>query len=72
MRFRVGRILVAGMIQGGFPSKEDHGGLIAAARDGSAACRVTRRANALVLLDDGGSCRQAAHAFLLDGAAIRG
>ncbi len=41
------------MIHGGFLSKEDRGELIALARDGSAACRVTRRANALVLLDDG-------------------
>ncbi|MGA9727103.1 MAG: helix-turn-helix domain-containing protein, partial [Methylocella sp.] len=72
MRFRVGRILVAGMIQGGVPSKEDRGGLIVLARDGSAARRVTRRANALVLLDKGWSCQQAAHAFLLDDDTIRG
>ena len=32
MRFPVGRILVAGMIQGGFLSKEDRGELIALAR----------------------------------------
>ena len=42
------------------------------ARDGSAASRVTRRANALVLLDDGWSCRDVARAFLLDDDTIRG
>ena len=46
--------------------------MIALARDGSAACRVTRRANALVLLDDGWSCRDVAKAFLLDDDTIRG
>jgi hypothetical protein len=40
--------------------------LIALARDGSAASRLTRRANALVLLDDGRSCEQVAAAFLLN------
>jgi transposase len=75
LRFPVGRILVAGMIHGGFLSKEDRGELIALARDGSAACRVTRRANALVLLDDGWSCQEVeevAKAFLLDDDTIRG
>jgi transposase len=72
LRFPVERILVAAMIQGGFLSKEDRGELIALARDGSAACRVTRRANALVLLDDGWSCQQVAHAFLLDDDTVRG
>jgi integrase len=47
----------AGMIRGGFLSAEDRSKLIALARDGSAASRLTRRANALVLLDDGWSCR---------------
>ena len=60
------------MIQGGFLSKEDRGELIALARDGSAACRVTRRANAVVLLDDGWRCQQIAHAFLLDDDTVRG
>jgi hypothetical protein len=40
------------MIRGGLLSGEDRTRLIALARDGSAAARVTRRANALVLLDD--------------------
>jgi hypothetical protein len=40
-----------GMIRSGFLSAEDRRHLIALARDGSAASRLTRRANALVLLD---------------------
>jgi hypothetical protein len=40
------------MIQSGFLSEEDRVTLTALARDGSSPCRVTRRANALVLLDD--------------------
>jgi hypothetical protein len=39
------------MIRGGFLSAEDRRHLIALARDGSAASRLTRRANALVLLE---------------------
>ena len=46
--------------------------LIALARDGSAASRLTRRANALVLLDDGWSCEDVAAAFLLNDDTIRG
>jgi hypothetical protein len=44
------------MIRGSFLGEEDRKKLIALARDGSAASRVTRRANALVLLDAGWSC----------------
>ena len=40
------------MIRGGFLIEEDRKALIALARDGLAAGRVTRRANALVLLDN--------------------
>jgi hypothetical protein len=46
------------MIRGGFLSAEDRRHLIALARDGSAASRLTRRANALALLDDGRSCQE--------------
>src|SRR6202049_1490863 len=60
------------MIRGGFLSAEDRRHLIALARDGSAASRRTRRANALVLLDDGWSCREVAAAFLLNDDTIRG
>ena len=59
------------MIQGGFLGEEDRTKLIALARDGSAASRVTRRANALVLLDDGWSCQEVATALLLDDDTIR-
>jgi transposase len=60
------------MIRGGFLSKEDRGKLIALVRDGSAASRVTRRANALVLLDNGWSCQEVAAALLLNDDTIRG
>ena len=60
------------MIRGGFLSKEDRNTLIALARDGSAASRLTRRANALVLLDDGWSCQEVAAALLLNDDTIRG
>ena len=60
------------MIRGRFLSEEDRNKLIALARDGSVASRVTRRANALVLLDDGWSCQELADAFLLNDDTIRG
>ena len=60
------------MIRGGFLGEEDRNKLIALARDGAAASRMTRRANALVLLDDGWSCREVAKALLLDDDTIRG
>ena len=47
-------------------------GLIALARDGLTPSRVTRRANALVLLDDGMSCQQVARVLLFDDDTIRG
>ena len=54
------------MIRSGFLSEEDRKALIALARDGSMVCRVTRRANALVLLDAGKSCQEVAEFFLCD------
>ena len=59
------------MIRGGFLSEEDRKALIALARDGSRVCRVTRRANALVLLDDGMSCQEVARVLLFDDDTIR-
>src|SRR5271154_7129175 len=41
-------------------------------RAGSMVCRVTRRANALVLLDAGKSCQEVAEFFLCDDDTIRG
>jgi transposase len=60
------------MIRGHFLSEQDRNQLIALARDGSVASRVTRRANALVLLDDGWSCQEVAAALLLNDDTIRG
>jgi len=55
----------------GFLSSEDRADLIALARDGSAAHRLARRANALVLLDSGWSCEQVAAALFVDDDTIR-
>jgi len=60
------------MIRSGFLSAEDRNRLTALARDGSVASRVTRRANALVLLDAGWSCQEVAAALLLNDDTIRG
>lgn len=60
------------MIRGGFLTVEDRKALIALARDGSSLARVTRRANALVLLDGGMSCQQVAKVLLFDDDTIRG
>src|SRR3974377_2612681 len=59
------------MIRAGYLSPEDRPALIAVARDGSAAHRLARRANALVLLDDGWSCDRVAAALFLDDDTIR-
>src|SRR6202047_898743 len=60
------------MIRGGFLSEEDRNKLIALTRDGSAASRLTRRANALVLLDGGWSCQEVADALLMNDDTIGG
>ena len=59
------------MIRAGYLSPEDRADLIALARDGSAAHRLARRANALVLLDDGWSCDRVAALFLDDDTIRR-
>jgi transposase len=59
------------MIRAGFLSPEDRVDLIALARDGSAAHRLGRRANALVLLDDGWSCEAVANVLFVDDDTIR-
>src|SRR5215471_14676373 len=59
------------MIRAGFLSREDRADLIALARDGSAAHRLGRRANALLLLDDGSSCEEAAKVLFLDDDTVR-
>ena len=59
------------MIRGGFLDPESRRDLRELARDGSAAHRLARRANALVLLDDGISCAVIAKMLLLDDDTIR-
>jgi transposase len=59
------------MIRAGFLSPVDRADLTALARDGSAAHRLARRANALLLLDDGWSCEKIAGALYLDDDTIR-
>src|ERR1700741_4389496 len=59
------------MIRSGFLSREERAALIGLARDGSAAHRLARRANALVLLDDGMSCEAVAKVLLLDDDTVR-
>ena len=59
------------MIRGGFLDAEAKRGLIELARDGTAEHRLARRANALVLLDEGWSCQRVATALLLDDDTIR-
>jgi transposase len=55
----------------GFLDNESQRGLIELARDGSAEHRLARRANALVLLDNGLSCQAIAEVLLLDNDTIR-
>ena len=59
------------MIRAGFLDRELRQSLIELARNGSAAHRLARRANALVLLDDGMSCEAIAKVLLLDDDTIR-
>jgi transposase len=55
----------------GFLSPVDRADLIGLARDGSAAHRLARRANAIVLLDAGYNFRKVAEVLLLDDGTIR-
>ena len=59
------------MIRRGFLDRASRRDLIELARDGSTAHRLGRRANALVLLDDGMSCQAVAKVLLLDDDTIR-
>ena len=59
------------MIRLGFLSAVDRADLIALAKDGSAAHRLARRANALVLLDAGYTFNKVAKVLLLDDGTIR-
>ena len=59
------------MIRSGFLDGASRQDLIELARDGSAAHRLARRANALVLLDDGMSCEAIAAVLLLNDDTFR-
>jgi len=59
------------MVRRGFLDKDSRQDLIELARDGSAAHRLGRRANALLLLDDGMSCEAVAKVLFLDDDTIR-
>lgn len=59
------------MIRPHFLDRESRRDLIELARDGAAAHRLARRANALVLLDDGMSCEAIGKVLFLDGDTIR-
>lgn len=59
------------MIRRGFLDSESRKDLIELARDGAAAHRLARRANALVLLDNGMSCQAVGQVLLLDDDTIR-
>jgi transposase len=59
------------MIRAGFLSPADRAELIALARDGVAAHRLARRANALVLLDSGWNCEKVAAALFVDDDTVR-
>src|SRR3989442_15288314 len=54
------------MIRPGFLSAAERGALIAVARDGLVEHRVARRANAIVLLNDGWNCEGGGSALFLD------
>jgi transposase len=59
------------MIRPGFLDSESRRDLIDLARDGSIPHRLARRANALVLLDDGMTCAAVAKVLFLDNDTIR-
>ena len=59
------------MIRAGFLDPESRQDLIELTRDGSAAHRLSRRANGLVLLDDGMSCEAIAKVLFVDDDTIR-
>jgi len=59
------------MIRAGFLDSESRRDLTELAQDGSAAHRLARRANALVLLDGGMSCEAIAKVLLVDDDSIR-
>ena len=59
------------MIRKGFLTNAERAELRALARDGLSEARVTRRANAIVLLDKGWNCAQVGEALLIDDDTVR-
>jgi hypothetical protein len=59
------------MLKAGFLDAASRRDLIELARDGSVPHRLARRANALVLLDQGMSCGDVARVLFLDDDTIR-
>jgi hypothetical protein len=59
------------MIRPGFLTNAERQELRTLARNGLSEARVARRANALVLLNDGWSCPAVAEAFLMDDDTVR-
>jgi len=59
------------MIRAGFLDPESRQDLIDLARDGSAAHRLGRRANAVLLLDDGMTCEATARVLFVDDDTVR-
>ena len=62
---------LAGMTDAGLLSLQDRKDLVALAKNGSAAHRLARRGNALVLLDAGWTYARVAGALLVDDDTIR-
>jgi transposase len=60
------------MIRAGFLAEAERRALVRMARDGLAEHRIARRANAIVLLDQGWTCEKVAAALLLDDDTVRG
>ena len=66
------RISLGCMIRRGFLKSEERKELVRLARNGSAEHRIGRRANAILLLDDGWSCERVAEVLYLDDDTVRG
>ncbi len=62
---------MADMIRPGFLTEAERKELRALARDGLSEGRIVRRANAIVLLNDGWSCEAVATALLIDDDSVR-
>jgi transposase len=60
------------MIRGGFLTARQRSELKALLRDGHTEHRLARRANAILLLDDGWNCERVAEALYLDDDTVRG